>query len=155
MPPAAQETQLPPLQTMSVPHDVPLEALFPVSWQDIVPAWQLTVPLWHGLVGVQLTPLVQATHAPPLHTLLVPHDVPFVVFPAATQTGTPVEQVFVPVLHGLVGWQDAPAVQAMQAPPLHTLLVAHDIPLATFAVSEQTAFPVMHVVAPILQGLLG
>jgi hypothetical protein len=40
-----QETQLSPLQTMFVPHEVPLETVFPVSWQDIVPVWQLTVPV--------------------------------------------------------------------------------------------------------------
>ncbi len=46
VPPAVHETQLPPLQTMfAPPHEVPLETAFPVSWQDIVPVWQLTVPV--------------------------------------------------------------------------------------------------------------
>jgi hypothetical protein len=44
--PAVQETQLPPLQTMfAPPHGVPSDTAFPVSWQDIVPVWQLTVPV--------------------------------------------------------------------------------------------------------------
>jgi hypothetical protein len=45
VPPALHETQLPELQTMFIPHEVPLETAFPVSWQDIVPVWQLTVPV--------------------------------------------------------------------------------------------------------------
>lgn len=37
LPPATHEVQLPPLQTMFIPHDVPSETAFPVSWHDIVP----------------------------------------------------------------------------------------------------------------------
>jgi hypothetical protein len=37
VPPATHETQLPPLQTMSIPHEVPSETGFPVSWQDVIP----------------------------------------------------------------------------------------------------------------------
>ena len=45
VPPAVHETQLPALQTMLFPHDVPSVTAFPVSWQDIVPVWQLIVPV--------------------------------------------------------------------------------------------------------------
>jgi hypothetical protein len=37
VPPAMQEVQLPELQTMFIPQEVPSETLFPVSWHDIVP----------------------------------------------------------------------------------------------------------------------
>jgi hypothetical protein len=45
VPPAVQETQLPVLQTMFIPHDVPSETLLPVSWQVEVPVWQLSIPV--------------------------------------------------------------------------------------------------------------
>jgi hypothetical protein len=66
--PAAQATQLPPLQTMPVPHVVPSGRL-PVVPQteapvahDVVPALQ-TVP-----AGVHALLAAQAVHAPLLHT---------------------------------------------------------------------------------------
>jgi hypothetical protein len=101
--PAVHETQLPPLQTMPIRQEVPSGTAFPVSWHDIVPVWQLIVPVWHRAVGVQLPPLVQEVHVPPLQTLLVPHVVPSAAFPTATQTEAPVVQAVIPVLHGLVG----------------------------------------------------
>jgi hypothetical protein len=45
VPPAVQEAQLPALQTMFIPQEVPLDASFPVSWQVAVPVSQLTVPM--------------------------------------------------------------------------------------------------------------
>ena len=45
MPPGVHEAQIPPLQTMFIPHEVPLAAAVPVSWHDAVPVWQLTVPV--------------------------------------------------------------------------------------------------------------
>lgn len=41
VPPAAQATQLPALQTLSVPQVVPLGAAVPLSWQTILPVEQL------------------------------------------------------------------------------------------------------------------
>ena len=155
VPPAVHETQLPALQTMSIPHEVPSETAFPVSWQDIVPVWQLVVPVSHGLMGVQLTPLVQEVHVPPLHTLFVPHDVPSAAFPATVQTEVPVEQDVIPVLHRLLGWQLMPAVQEAHVPALHTLLVPHDVPSATFPDATQAEVPVEQDVTPVLQRVLG
>jgi hypothetical protein len=103
--PALHEPQLPPLQTMPIPQEVPSVTGFPVSWQVIVPVWQLTVPVSHGLAGVQSPPLVHELHIPPLHTLPFPHDVPSMAFPLVTQAELPLEQEVTPVLHGLVGWQ--------------------------------------------------
>jgi hypothetical protein len=154
VPPAVHETQLPPLQTMSISHDVPSGAAFPVSWQDIVPVWQLMVPVSQGLAGVQLPPLVQEVHVPPLHTLFVPHDVPSAAFPATTQTEAPGEQDVTPVLHGLSGWQVVPAVQAPQVPLSHTLLVPQEVPFATFPDCMQTGAPLLQTVVPVRQGAL-
>ena len=155
VPPAVHETQLPALQTISIPHEVPSETAFPVSWQDIVPVWQLVVPVSHGLVGVQLAPLVQEVHVPPLHTLFVPHDVPSAAFPATVQTEVPVEQDVIPVLQRLLGWQLMPAVQEAHVPALHTLLVPHDVPSATFPDATQAEVPVEQDVTPVLQRVLG
>ena len=48
---------------------------------------------------------------------------------------------------------DSPAVHDTQLPELQTRFVPHDVPLATFADSTQTGAPVLHVVAPVRQGL--
>ena len=39
-----------------------------------------------------------------------------------------------------------------QLPELHTRLVPHEVPLATFPCSTQTATPVLHVVVPVRHG---
>lgn len=75
--------------------------------------------------------------------------------PFSAQTAVPVVQEVAPVLHGLVGWQVVPAVQAPQLPPLHTLLFPQAVPSMTLPVSTQTEVPVMQEVAPVLQGLVG
>jgi hypothetical protein len=155
VPPAVHETHPPPLQTRPGPQEVPSGTASPVSWQVIAPVWQLTIPVSHGLAGVQLPPAVQETQVPLLQTLLVPHDVPFATFPTVVQTELPVEQEVTPVLHTLDGWQLPPAVQETQVPPLQTLLVPHEVPSATFPVSAHMEVPDMHDVAPVLQTLVG
>ena len=42
------------------------------------------------MLGVQLPPAVQLLHVPALHTLLVPHEVPFITFPVSAHTELPV-----------------------------------------------------------------
>ena len=49
--------------------------------------------------------------------------------------------------------QASPTVQAVQAPPLHTMFVPQEVPLATFPDSVQTAAPVPHAVVPVRHGL--
>jgi hypothetical protein len=149
-----QEVQVPPLQTLLVPHDVP-SAAFPDVTQTELPVEQDVTPVLHRFVGWQLTPAVQEVQVPPLQTLLVPHDVPSVTFPASAHTMVPVEQDVAPVLQGLLGWQVVPLVQPPQLPLLQTLLVPQEVPFATFPVSVQTEVPVMQDVAPVLQTLLG
>jgi hypothetical protein len=87
--------------------------------------------------------------------LLVPHDVPLVVFPVSAQTEVPVAHDVAPVRQAVAGVQATPAVQEAQAPPLHTLFVPHDVPLAAFPVSTQTDAPVTQEVAPVRQAVPG
>ena len=70
--------------------------------------------------------------------MLVPHDVPFVTFPVSAQTEVPVTQEVAPVRQAVAGVQARPAVQAPQAPPLHTMFVPQTVPSTSLLpVSEQ------------------
>jgi hypothetical protein len=91
---AVQEAQVPPLQTMLVPHDVPLPTFatfvhidVPVA-HDVVPAVQLE--------GLQVTPAVQGEQLPLLHTWLVPHGVPLATLATIVQVDVPDAQDVVP-----------------------------------------------------------
>jgi hypothetical protein len=116
----ALQTPLP--HTRFAPQLVPFTAALgaPVSTQTDVPEAQEVVPTSHGLPGgVHVRFAVHATHCPPLHTSLVPHDVPFVAEPVSLQTIWPAEQVTVPTSQGLPeGTQAAPLVQAAHVPAL-------------------------------------
>jgi hypothetical protein len=68
------------------------------------------------LLGVQLPPAVQLLHVPALHTLLVPHEVPFITFPVSAHTELPVEHDVAPVRQAFAGVQVTPAVQETQLP---------------------------------------
>jgi hypothetical protein len=203
--PAVHGTQLPELQTWFTPQPVPLASDVPVSMQVWLPVEQICVPVWQGLPGVQEPPDAHGTQLPSLHTRLLPHDVPFAMFPVSAQTGKPVTHEFAPVLHLFAGWQLAPGVhmphtpllqtrlmpqeapltrfllvsvqvidgehdcvpawhgfdgmqasptvQDTQLPLLHTMFVPQVVPLATFPDSAQTGRPVLHVYAPVRQGL--
>jgi hypothetical protein len=98
---------------------------------------------------------VQLPHAPPLQTLLFPHEVPSVTFPVSAQTEVPVAHEVAPVRQGFAGVQLTPAAQLPHVPPLQTLLFPHGVPSATFPVSAQTEVPVAHEVAPVRHGLAG
>jgi hypothetical protein len=96
--PAVQDTQLPPLQTMLVPQEVPL-ATFPDCVQTGAPLLQTMVPVRHGAPeGEHVAPAWQLTQVPVVpQTLLVPQLVPAETsFPLSLQTGVPVEQASVP-----------------------------------------------------------
>jgi hypothetical protein len=107
------------------------------------------------LLGLQLIPIVHATHVPPPHTMFVPQEVPSGWLPVAPHTIVPVVHTFAPVLHGFVGWQPVPAVQAAQVPLLHTMLTPHDVPFGLLPDSAHVDMPVVHVVTPFLQGFVG
>lgn len=106
-----QDTQTPVLQTMFVPHEVPL-ATSADSVQTTAPVVQETVPVRQGLpVTVQLAPTLHATHAPVLlQTLSVSQVVPAatLVF-LSVHVGVPVAQASAPVWQWFVGWQVAPS----------------------------------------------
>jgi hypothetical protein len=109
------------------------------------------------LAGTQLSPAAQVTQTPPLHTLPVPHDVPFATLPESRQTGEPVLQVVMPLRQGLPGTvQLAPPVQAVQAPgALHTMLVPHDVPAAMLVAASLHCTVAPQASAPLWHGLLG
>ena len=73
--PAVHDPQVPPLQTLFVPHDVPF-ATFPVSTQADTPVTQEVAPERQALAGGQATPAVHDPQVPLLHTMFVPHTVP-------------------------------------------------------------------------------
>jgi hypothetical protein len=96
--PAVQPTQVPLLQTMFVPHAVPL-ATFADSTHTAAPLVQETVPVRQGLlVTGQVAPAVQLVQVPvALQTALLPQDVPAVTsVPLSVQTGVPVAHESVP-----------------------------------------------------------
>ncbi len=136
----------PPLQTRSVPQGVPsltLVAPVHVCW----PVEHDVVPLWHGApVGVHATPAVQDTHAPPLHTLLTPQEVPSVALPfVSVQASPPSAQDAVPVWQGApAGTQEAPCVHAWHAPSSQKRLAPHGIPLGAWPPGVHTGVPEAH-----------
>jgi len=96
--PTVQAMQVPPLHTMPVPQEVPLET-FPDSVQTGPPVSQTVLPVRHGLpLTLQLAPTVQLTQLPvEPQTLFVPQLVPAArSVPLSLQTGVPVEQASVP-----------------------------------------------------------
>ena len=62
--PAAQVTQVPALQTRSVPQPAPFGSELPVSVQLIVGV-QTMMPVWQAFPGTQIEPAEQVAQAPP------------------------------------------------------------------------------------------
>ena len=96
--PTVQAVHVPPLHTMFVPQEVPLET-FPDSVQTAAPVSQAVVPVRHGLpLTLQVAPTVQLTQLPVApQTLFVPHLVPAATsVPLSLQTGVPVAHASVP-----------------------------------------------------------
>lgn len=70
---------------------------------------------------MQAVPPAHATHAPALHTIPEPHDVPSPRFPDVVQTDAPVPQDVVPALQTVpAGVHALLAAHATHAPLLHT-----------------------------------
>ncbi len=87
--PAWHVTHAPFWQTMLVPHEVPF-ALLPVSVHTDAPVVQTVAAFLHGFVVVQAVPAVQFTHVPLLHTMLMPHMMPFACdVPVSVHVGAP------------------------------------------------------------------
>jgi hypothetical protein len=114
-PPLLHEAQLPVLQTMPVPHDVPFGWL-PDSTQTGAPVAHEVVPVLHAFAGWQLEPAAQLTQVPALQTLSVPQATPFAsALPLSVQPMSG-EQTVMPPWHGLAGTQADPAAHGEQAP---------------------------------------
>jgi hypothetical protein len=87
--PAVQAVQIPALQTMLVPHDVP-SATFAGLMHVELPDPQSVVPLLQTLFpGLHEAPAVHAPHVPLLHTWPEPHGVPLGETPFWVQTPVP------------------------------------------------------------------
>jgi hypothetical protein len=152
--PAAHATQVPLLQTLSVPQPAPLASALPVSVQ-LIEGEQTVMPAWHGLAGVQAEPAAHAAQLPPLQTMLAPQTVPLGASVDSMQMGVPVLHAMVPRRHGFPATvQSMPATHAPHAPlALQTWSVPHAVPAATFvpvsaqvgAAPEQTSVPVWHL----------
>ncbi len=155
--PEVHAPQDPLSQTSLVPHDEPLATCVPVSVHTATPVEHDVTPVSQGLGGVHASPEVHPLHAPLSHTSLVPQVAPLLrLLPVSLHTGTPVVHDVVPVWHGLVGVHDAPVVQALHVPALHTSLVPHVVPFETLVpVSVHTGVPVVHDVVPVWHTLVG
>jgi hypothetical protein len=124
-----------------------------VGLQTGAPLLQSIAPLWQGVAGVQLMPVMHGTHAPAmLHTpaVMVPvvHGVPIGRRVPGVQTGAPVEHTMLAGLHGSV-LQSMPSWQTWQAPDeSHTpgimSVVVHIVPGGAVDVSTQWGEPVEH-----------
>lgn len=112
-------------QTALPPHGVPQGRMAVESMQTGAPELQEMTPSTQAFgFPEQLPPAVQDTQAPlPLHTRLLPHEVPAArgVVPF-TQTGPPLAQEVTPCRQGFgLPEQPAPSLHDTQVPlPLHT-----------------------------------
>jgi hypothetical protein len=111
------------------------------------------VPVRHGLLGLQLPPLVQAVQTPALQTLFVPQSVPLARLVPVSEQVIDDPQLMLPAWQGLAGVQDIEAVQEVQVPLLQTMFVPQLVPLAAFADSVHTGLPVPQLMVPTRQGL--
>jgi hypothetical protein len=111
------------------------------------------------VVGVHITPDTHGLHVPLSQTAgaaVVPQFVPLSELPLSTQTWEPVEQEYVPVWHTSGAVQLPPAMQGTQAPALHTLFIAHVVPLDSFVpVSVQVIIEPEQLMVPAWQGFAG
>jgi hypothetical protein len=153
-PPDTHAMHWPELHTWLVPQEVPSDKLA-VKEHVGVPVAQEVIPFWQGLFdGLQAVPAVQFTHDPLLQTWLLPQVIPLAAGRAFVHTEAPVAHEVVPVWQTLpLGVQPAPAVHATQLPPLHTMLLPHDVPSATFAALVHVEVPVEQSDVPVLQTL--
>jgi hypothetical protein len=150
--PAAHAMQVPLLQTMLVPHDVPLLA-FPVTLHVDVPVAHDVTPVLQTLLpGTHAALAVQDTQLPLEQTRLVPHVVPLErAVLVSVHDGVPPVHDSVPAWHLFAGAQLVPAAQAMHAPLLQTMLLPQVRPSAALPVAVQTELPVAQDVVPTLQ----
>ena len=150
-------TQLPVLQASPLPQEVP-SATKVRSVHTGPFAHSMVAVAAQGFVDVQVVPCVQRVQVPfEAQTLPAPQGVPGVCSPWSAQTGTPVEHwMAAERAHGLVGVQDAPAVQEAQTCADEQYRSAggpHPAPAGSQLWSVQTGVPVPQaMVATEVQG---
>jgi hypothetical protein len=152
--PLEHAAQTPVSHTFMDPHDVPSGRLLFEFVHTDAPVEQTVDHTVQELAGVQSVPAVHALHAPALHTMFTPHELPSAsVVPVSVHVAAPVEQSVVPVWHALVGTQATPCVHALHAPLSQTWLVPHVVPLVTLVpVSRHVSAPMEQSVTPVWQG---
>lgn len=93
----------------------------PVALQSGVPVEHEVVPVWHGLLGVQLTPAVHPLQRPAPSQTPPAHGKPLDALLANVHTGIPVSHRMLPIVQGFPVAQDIPVLHAMHVPlPSHT-----------------------------------
>jgi hypothetical protein len=152
-PPAVHPTQLPPLQTASVPQVMPFAIVPSVSRHTGDPVEQSVLPVWHAFAGTHGEPCGQLTQAPELQTSSMPQASPFGWLPwLSRQTEAPVRQEVTPVWQGASdGMQATPSAQLAQAPVRHTLSMPQVVPSGAFPEATQIAEPVSQAILPVAQ----
>jgi hypothetical protein len=146
---------LPPTHTRFVPQETPLGCGVPVSTHTADPVAHETVPRWQGLAAsVHVAPAVQATQAPALQTMFVPHAVPAGSVAVTMHTGMPVAQLTTPWVHDPpAGTHAKPATHATHTPRLQTMFVPHAVPLGTLLpLGVQVGVPVAQLMPPSMHG---
>jgi hypothetical protein len=102
-------------------------------------------------------PAEQFEQTPAAQTLFVPQAVPLGALPDSMQTGLPVLQAVVPLLHGLPGTgQSAPTMQDVHVPlPSHTMSVPHAVPAAMLVFASVHAIDGVQTCVPLWHLLVG
>lgn len=93
---------------------------------------------------------MHAPQVPPLQTESVPHGVPSGwAVPVSVHAEVPEAHDVTPVWHLLVGVHPRPALHAVHAPPLQTMLVPHVVPSVALEPVSTQAGPAEHEVLPV------
>jgi hypothetical protein len=154
--PAAQLVHVPDLQTLSEPHDKPSGTLAS-SWHCGAPVVQATAPFLQGLPGFveQSAPVAHGMHVPAaLQTWPVPQVAPgLFAVPFMQPTGS---QTMVPLRHwSLLVSQAVPAVQLLQTPSTHSMLLPQAVPSFAFGPSLHVRLSEPHSIRPSTHGQPG
>jgi len=145
-----------PSQTLLGPQAMPAMTLPVPSTQVVVPVMHEVTPfLQTDGFPLQEVPAVQATQLPePLHTMLLPQEVPPVLGAPSTQVCTPVAHEVTPFKHVAPGFvvQGCPVAQTVHWPAeLQTELGPQPVPGVLAAPSTQVCTPLMHEDTPAKQ----
>ena len=149
---SVQATQLPLLQTLSLPQLEPVEFATTLEHTGL-PLAQSMRPLWHGLLlGLQVAPSAQITHWPARQTRSVPQERPFALVVVILQDCTPVEQSVLPTWQPPFATQTWPSEQATQlCVEVHTFPLPQTVPTGLGVRLPQTGLPLAQEIVPVEQ----